>query len=144
MTDPPKVPRPRKLATQIGPYTAAVLVLVPLMIVEPLKLVAVWVAGEGQWFTGTVVLLLAYAGSFFVVERLFRWLKPNILRAPALARLWIRFVKLRRSGYRHLRQLTGPSIHVFASLRAGRGAPSSGAERPPTAKPRQLPRVDRA
>ena len=81
---------------RIGPYTAAGLVLVPLLIVEPLKLVAVFVAGSGHWFTGTAVLLLAYAGSLFVVERLFRLLKPNILRAPALARGWAWLAALRR------------------------------------------------
>jgi hypothetical protein len=90
---------------RIGPYTAAVLVFVPLMIVEPLKLVAVWVVGEGHWFTGAIVLVVAYAGSLLVVERLFRRLKPNILRAPPLARAWASFVALRRSGWRYLRQL---------------------------------------
>lgn len=90
---------------RIGPYTAAMLVLVPLMVVEPLKLVAVWIAGEGHWFTGAIVLVLAYAGSLLVVERLFRGLKPNILRAPLLARAWGSFVSLRQRSYRYLRQL---------------------------------------
>jgi hypothetical protein len=89
----------------IGPYTALVLVLVPLMIVEPLKLVAVWIAGEGHWLTGAIALVVAYAGSLLVVERLFRRLKPNILRAPPLARAWATFAALRRRGYRYLRQL---------------------------------------
>jgi hypothetical protein len=95
----------RKRIDRIGPYTAAVLVLVPLMIVEPLKLVAVWIAGERHWSTGAIVLVIAYAGSLFVVERLFRRLKPNILRAPLLARAWAKFVAVRRSGYRYLRRL---------------------------------------
>ena len=91
---------------RIGPYTALLLVLVPLMIVEPLKLVAVWIAGEGHWVTGAIALVVAYAGSLLVVERLFRRLKPNILRAPPLARAWGAFASLRRSAYRYLRQLT--------------------------------------
>ena len=95
----------RRRIRRIGPYTATLIVLVPLMIIEPLKLVAVAIAGAGHWFTGTIVLIAAYAGSLFVVERLFRLLKPNIMRAPMLARAWARFVMLRGRALNYLQQL---------------------------------------
>jgi hypothetical protein len=91
---------------RIGPYASLAIVLVPLMIVEPLKLVGVFFAGEGHWVAGILVLILAYAGSLLVVERLFRLLKPNILRAPALAKCWAWFVSARRGIWRFLKQLT--------------------------------------
>ena len=51
-----------------------------LLIVEPLKLIALVIAGEGHWLTGTAVLVAAYAVSILIVERLFRLLKPNLMR----------------------------------------------------------------
>ena len=97
--------RLRERIKRLGPYTSAAFVLVPLLIVEPLKLAALWIVGEGHWFAGTVSLIIAYAGSLFVVERLFRVLKPNILRAPALAKGWACFIVVRRTGYRYLKKV---------------------------------------
>ena len=51
------------------------LLLVPVTLVEPLKFVALFVAGEGHWLTGTGMILGAYAVSLLVVERLFRVVK---------------------------------------------------------------------
>jgi len=60
-----------------------------------MKLVAVAVAGEGHWITGTVMIIAAYAASLLIVERLFRMVKPKLLTLPWFARLWGRFVTLR-------------------------------------------------
>ena len=89
----------------MGPYTSLAIVLVPLIIIEPLKFVGVIFAGQGHWLTGTVVIVAAYAGSLFVVERLFRLLKPNMLGAPPLAKCWTWFVSARDGAWRYLRQL---------------------------------------
>lgn len=80
---------------RIGPYASLAIVLVPLCIVEPLKLIALFVAGDGHWIGGLRSLLLAYAGSLFIVERLFRLLRPNMMRSPFLARtlVWLGEVK---------------------------------------------------
>jgi hypothetical protein len=51
-----------------GPYQS--LLLIPTSLVEPLKLTAVAVAGEGHWITGTVMIVVAYAASLLLVERL--------------------------------------------------------------------------
>jgi hypothetical protein len=95
----------RERVAAIGPYGSLVLVLIPLLIVEPLKLIAVVIAGEGHWLTGTAVLVIAYAASLLVVERLFRLLKPNMMRAAPLRRAWIRLVAARRNGLALLRRL---------------------------------------
>ena len=71
------------------------LLLIPASIVEPLKLIAVAVAGEGHWITGTVMVLAAYAASLLIVERLFRIVKPKLLTLPWFARLWNWFVSVR-------------------------------------------------
>ncbi len=79
----------------LGPYQSLILVLVPLSVVEPLKLIAVAVVGEGHWIPGTVMVVGAYAASLLVVERLFRLVKPKLLTLPWFARLWNWYVVLR-------------------------------------------------
>jgi hypothetical protein len=71
----------RYLAT-LSPYQSLGLLAVPVCLIEPLKLVAVAVAGEGHWITGTAVIIAAYLGSVLVVERLFRIAKPQLLMLP--------------------------------------------------------------
>ena len=82
---------------RIGPYASLALVLIPLTIVEPLKLVAVYFAGKGHWIGGTLALVVAYGASLLIVDRLFRLLKPNILKAPILKRAWEWFIETRHA-----------------------------------------------
>jgi hypothetical protein len=101
MTDrPPRrtqgfLPRLRRYIERLGPYQSLVLLLIPTSLVEPLKLIAVAVAGEGHWITGTVMIVVAYAASLVLVERLFMIVKPKLLTLPWFARLWDWFVALR-------------------------------------------------
>jgi hypothetical protein len=85
----------RRALQQISPYMSLLLLLVPLLLVEPLKLVAIIVAGKGHWLTGTAMLVAAYAASLLVIERLFRVLKPKILMMGWFKKLWTGFVALR-------------------------------------------------
>jgi hypothetical protein len=71
--------RTRRRLQKMTPYLSLVLLLVPLLLVEPLKLVAVFVAGEGHWLTGTGMLIGAYTASLLFVERLFRVVKPKLM-----------------------------------------------------------------
>jgi hypothetical protein len=86
----------RRAVDRLGPYQSLALLLIPLSVVEPLKLAAVAVAGHGHWLTGTGMIVLAYAVSIFLVERLFEMVKPKLLKLKWFARAWIRFVVLRR------------------------------------------------
>jgi hypothetical protein len=72
-----------------------VLLLIPVILVEPLKVIAVAVAGEGHWITGTAMIIAAYAASLLLVERLFAMVKPKLLTLPWFARLWGWFVAFR-------------------------------------------------
>jgi hypothetical protein len=64
------------------------LLSIPTGLVEPLKLIAVAVAGEGHWITGTVMIIVAYGFSLLFVERLFQIVKPKLLSLPWFAWLW--------------------------------------------------------
>jgi hypothetical protein len=85
----------RRAVERFGPYQSLMLLAVPLCVVEPLKLVAVAVAGKGHWITGTGMIIVAYAGSIFVVERLFLIVKPKLLTLEWFAWAWTRFVAVR-------------------------------------------------
>jgi hypothetical protein len=101
-----------------GPYQS--LLLIPTSLVEPLKLIAVAVAGEGHWITRTVMIVVAYAASLLLVERLFMIVKPKLLTLPWFARLWDWLVALR-----------GKALGCFAG-RETTPRHESGPWRPPT------------
>jgi hypothetical protein len=84
----------RAYIERLGPYQSLVLLAVPAGIVEPLKLIAVAVAGEGHWITGTAMIVVAYSFSLLVVERLFRIVKPKLLTIPWFAWIWGCFTAL--------------------------------------------------
>jgi hypothetical protein len=89
------VSRLRRAIEGLGPYQSLALLAVPTCVVEPMKMVAVALAGEGHWFTGTAVIVAAYATSLLFVERLFKVVKPKLLQLHWFARLWARLVVLR-------------------------------------------------
>jgi hypothetical protein len=94
--------RPRKITRSVvrcierlGPYQSLSILAVPLAIVEPLKLVALFVVGGGHFIAGVLVMICAYAGSLFITERLFVVLKPKLLILPWFAFAWQCFVTVR-------------------------------------------------
>jgi hypothetical protein len=95
--------RLRRAIESLGPHQSLALLAVPACIVEPLKLAAVAVAGEGHWFTGTIVIIAAYAASLLLIERLFRIVKPKLLRLHWFARLWSWLIIIRYRATRPLR-----------------------------------------
>jgi hypothetical protein len=97
----------RKAIERLPPYPSLLLLAVPLAIVEPLKLTAIFFAGDGHFITGAIVVVGAYAVSLFVTERLFVIVKPTLLTLPWFAALWRRFVRLRGRALRWLGSLFG-------------------------------------
>ena len=85
----------RRRLQRFSPYLSLLCLFVPLLLVEPLKVVALVIAGKGHWLTGTGMLVGAYAASLLVIERLFRVLKPKLLMMGWFAKLWADYVSLR-------------------------------------------------
>jgi hypothetical protein len=81
----------RRRVQKLGPYQSLVLMLAPLLLVEPLKLIALVIAGKGHWLTGTGMAIGAYAASLLCVERLFRAVKPKLMLMNWFAKGWIWF-----------------------------------------------------
>jgi hypothetical protein len=85
----------RRCIEGLGPYPSLFVLAIPTSLIEPLKLAAVAIADQGHWIAGTIVIACAYAASLLVVERLFRIVKPKLLKLPWFARLWNWFVTIR-------------------------------------------------
>src|SRR5690348_7504717 len=93
----------RRYLQSCNPYISLVVLALPVAIVEPLKLVGVWVFGTGHFLTGTIVIASAYTGSLLVVHRLFKIVKANLLRLSWFTWLWQRYLRLKRKAWRFLR-----------------------------------------
>ena len=85
----------RRTIEGLGPYPAMLLLGLPTAVVEPLKLVAVALAGKGHWIAGTTMIAVCYAFSLLVVERLFVIVKPKLLTIAWFATVWEAFVSVR-------------------------------------------------
>lgn len=96
----------RRGIERLGPYQSLALLAVPTCIVEPMKLVAITIAGEGHWFTGTAMIIAAYAASLMLVERLFVIVKPKLLRLPWFARVWSSLIVIRYKLMKPLRSMS--------------------------------------
>jgi hypothetical protein len=91
----------------LSPYQSLALLVVPMCLIEPSKLVAIAVAGEGHWITGTLAVTAAYAGSLLFVERLFIIVKPKLLKLRWFAKIWARIIVCRYSLMSSFRSRTG-------------------------------------
>jgi hypothetical protein len=88
--------RVRRRIQKLRPYQSLALLLVPICLVEPLKIVALFVAGEGHWVSSTAILVGAYVVSLLITERLFRAVKPKLMTLGWFATLWAWVVTLPR------------------------------------------------
>jgi len=75
----------RKWIVALGPYPSLVLFAVPLIVLEPVKPVAVYLIGTGQIATGTAVLAVGELIKLVIVERLFKLCRRKLLRIPVFA-----------------------------------------------------------
>jgi hypothetical protein len=66
-----------------------------VVLVEPLKLVALIIVDRGHWLAGTGMIIAAYAVSLLFVERLFKTVKPKLMTIGWFATMWTWFVGLR-------------------------------------------------
>ena len=99
--------RLRRHIEKLPPYPAFLILAVPLAVVEPFKLVIVFLAGEGHWLTGAIGMICAYAISLFLTDWLFEVVKPKLLTIPWFARGWRWFVAQREKAWRLLRRVRG-------------------------------------
>ena len=101
--------RLRRYIEKLGPYQSLTLLAVPTATVEPLKLIAVAIAGAGHWITGAAMIVACYTLSLVLVERLFIIVKPKLLMIPWFASVWKGFVFIRTKVLSWLKHLVRDS-----------------------------------
>ena len=79
--------RARRRIQQFGPYRSLAVLLVPLLIVEPVKMAGLAFVGLGHWVGGACMIVGAYAASLLVIDRLYRVVKSKLYTMPWCAAL---------------------------------------------------------
>jgi hypothetical protein len=97
----------RRNIQRLNPYASLFVLAVPLALAEPFKLVAVFTCGSGHLLAGLIVMFFAYLVSVFVVERLFKIVKPKLLTLSWFAVMWKWFVAGRRKAFHWLFEVNG-------------------------------------
>ena len=87
----------RRKIQQFGPYKCLGMLLVPLLIVEPLKIAGLAFVSLGHWAAGACVIIGAYAASLLIIDRLYRVAKSKLMTMNWFAALVMAFVKTRGS-----------------------------------------------
>ena len=68
----------RRRIQQFGPFKSLALLLVPLLIVEPLKMAGLAFVGLGHWIAGACMIVGAYAAGLLFLDRLYRVVKSKL------------------------------------------------------------------
>jgi hypothetical protein len=77
----------RRRIQQFGPYKSLAFLLVPLLIVEPVKMTGMAFVGLGHWVGGACMIIGGYAAGLLVVDRLYRVVKSKLYTMPWCASL---------------------------------------------------------
>ena len=85
----------RRKIQQFGPYKCLGMLLVPLLIVEPLKIAGLAFVSLGHWAAGACVVMGAYAASLLIIDRLYRVAKSKLMTMSWFAIFVMAFVKTR-------------------------------------------------
>src|SRR6185295_17507763 len=87
--------------SSLGPYQSLVLFLTPLVILEPVKPVSVYLIATGKMVYGLIVLIVGEILKIALVERLFHATREKLLQISAFA--WIyNFLELGLDYVQHL------------------------------------------
>lgn len=87
---PPLAWLERRIAA-LPPYAALVIFFVPALTLLPVKLLALWLMGQGQRLLGVLLIVLAKLVGTAIVARLFALTQPALMRMPWFARTYGRW-----------------------------------------------------
>jgi hypothetical protein len=77
--------RLRAWIMSLGPYPTLVLFLVPVLVLEPAKPLAAYLAATGHALSGLAILAVAELLKLLLIERLFRISRDKLMSIPAFA-----------------------------------------------------------
>src|SRR5215467_15374907 len=80
--------RLRDWIKSLPPYPSLALFSVPVIVLEPIKPIAAYLAATGQFLSGAVTFIIGELVKLVLVERLFSLTREKLMRIPAFARLY--------------------------------------------------------
>lgn len=83
---------------RLPPYVALVTLAVPLVIIEPVKVYALYWTGTGHWLEGPVLLIASYVLSILVVDRIYHAAHGPLMRIGWFKKLMAWLWGLRQRG----------------------------------------------
>ena len=87
--------RLRAWIRSLPPYPSLALFSVPVIILEPIKPVAAYLAATGQIVSGAVAFIIGELLKLVLVERLFHLTRDKLMRIPAFAWAYGKFAEVR-------------------------------------------------
>jgi len=81
----------RRIAA-LPPYAALAVFALPSLLLLPVKLVALWLIGQGQAMLGALVIVVAKIAGTAIVARLFVLTRPALMRLAWFARIYTRWI----------------------------------------------------
>ena len=105
---------------RLPPYVALIALAVPLIIIEPVKVFALYWTGTGHWVQGPVLLVLSYVLSILVVDRVYHAAHAPLMRIFWFNKLMTWLADLRRRGIEWAKStaIWGATARLIKSLRA--------------------------
>ena len=139
--------RLRRWIRSLPPYPSLALFSVPVIVLEPVKPIAAYLAATGQFLSGALAFIFGELVKLVLVERLFSLTRDKLMKIPAFARLygwysqamawlkateaWRTLEALARSGREHFIRFAARLAH-WVKLRQARPArPSETSTSPP-------------
>jgi uncharacterized membrane protein len=80
--------RLRDWIRSLPPYPSLALFSIPVIVLEPIKPIAVYLTATGQFLSGAVTFIFGELLKLVLVERLFSLTREKLMRIPAFARLY--------------------------------------------------------
>ncbi|HSV47240.1 MAG TPA: hypothetical protein VLJ58_15735 [Ramlibacter sp.] len=87
----------------LPPYGALAILLLPSLLLIPVKLLALWLLGQGQVMLGTSVIVAAKIVGTALVARLFTLTQATLMQLPWFARLYARWHAWKQALLDHVR-----------------------------------------
>ena len=101
----------------LGPYSTLVVFLVPLIVLEPVKPVGLYLVGTGHYRAGTLVIVVGEILKVTLVERLFHLTRDKLMTIPTFA--WGYGHVMRWLGYLHALPAWQAVLRRYGRIKAG-------------------------
>lgn len=80
--------RARRWIVSLRPYPSLALLVVPLIVLEPVKPLSAYLAATGHWFAGAITFIAGEVLKLTVTERLFQINRKKLLSIPAFEKAY--------------------------------------------------------